>query len=315
MKFGIREVANLVFRTKKKEKIGGKVFEEKQPVLYIDTATTSSLEQAATTTYAQGGRGNTRLIAWEGEKTLTVTFEDALLSPIGFSILSGAGLFKGHYSNEKNGKVHFHMSGLATMSKDGVIDLTDAIAEFGSDVKIDSDAPIYVMEIEEDGQITGGVFEGDKSIDSTGKKITVADVNESANVMVDYYIDLDGNDVYEADITADTFAGTYYVEAETLFRDQQTGKDMPANLTFPNVKLQSNFTITMASSGDPSTFTFTMDAMPDFTYFDKTKKVLAVLQIAANTSKAEAEGLPVMPCPVTDDASAGGNTTPDPTNP
>jgi hypothetical protein len=68
----------------------------------------------------------------------------------------------------------------------------------------------------------------------------------------------------------------------------------------------------MASSGDPSTFTFTMDAMPDFTYFDKTKKVLAVLLIASNTSKAEAEGLPVMPCPVTDDASAGGNTTPNP---
>jgi peptide subunit release factor RF-3 len=35
----------------------------------------------------------------------------------------------------------------------------------------------------------------------------------------------------------------------------------------------------MASSGDPSTFTFTMDAFPDYTRFDNTKKVLAAIQI------------------------------------
>ena len=34
-------------------------------MLYIDTAKTSSLEGAATTVYAQGGKGNPRLIAWE----------------------------------------------------------------------------------------------------------------------------------------------------------------------------------------------------------------------------------------------------------
>ena len=35
----------------------------------------------------------------------------------------------------------------------------------------------------------------------------------------------------------------------------------------------------MAPTGDPSTFTFTMDAFPDYTKFDKTKKVIAALQI------------------------------------
>jgi hypothetical protein len=41
----------------------------------------------------------------------------------------------------------------------------------------------------------------------------------------------------------------------------------------------------MASSGDPSTFTFTIDAFPDYTRFDRTKKVLAAIQIVT-----EAEG-------------------------
>lgn len=54
---------------------------------------------------------------------------------------------------------------------------------------------------------------------------------------------------------------------------------MPAEFIIPNCKIQSNFTFTMASSGDPSSFTFTMDAFPDYTRFDKTKKVLAAIQI------------------------------------
>lgn len=289
MKFGIRECANLVFRAKQETKIGTETFHVGQPVLYIDTATTSTLEQDATTTYAQGGRGNSRLIAWQGDKTLTFSVEDALLSPVGFSILSGAGLFKSAENSED--KVHFHMTTMASADASGVIDLTDAIADFGDAAAVCSkDAPVFVMGVEDDGSLTGEVF---KEATVADKTITIASA-ASKNVMVDYYIDLPGKSVYEADITADTFAGYYYVEADTLFRDQATGKDLPANLTFPNVKIQSNFTITMAGTGDPSTFTFTMDAFPGYTYFDKTKKVLCVLQIADATKKAGAVK-PVMP--------------------
>ena len=81
------------------------------------------------------------------------------------------------------------------------------------------------------------------------------------------------------EITADKFGGNYYLEASTLFRDSATGVDMPAEFIIPNCKIQSNFTFTMASSGDPSSFTFTMDAFPDYTRFDKSKKVLAAIQI------------------------------------
>jgi hypothetical protein len=50
----------------------------------------------------------------------------------------------------------------------------------------------------------------------------------------------------------------------------------------------------MASTGDPSTFTFTMDAFPGYTLFDKTKKVLCVMQIANDTDEAEDKGYTVM---------------------
>jgi hypothetical protein len=55
--------------------------------------------------------------------------------------------------------------------------------------------------------------------------------------------------------------------------------DWPAEFIIPSGKVQSNFTFTMAATGDPSTFTFTVDAFPDYTRFNKKTKVLAALQI------------------------------------
>ena len=272
MKFGVREIANVVFRAKSAVKIGNTNFKVGQPVLYIDSAKTSTLEGAATTVYAQGGRGNTRLIAWEGEKTLTFTVEDALLSPMGFSILSGAGLIK-----DESQKVHVHTTTSAYVGTDGVIDLTDVV---GSTGVIETTAPLFVMEVDGSGSLTGTMYEG---ATVNGPKITCT-AAAGKSVLVDYYVQKAGSNVSEIQIDAENFAGYYYVEADTLFRRQDNGVDMPANITLPNVKIQSNFTFSMASTGDPSTFTFTMDAFPGYTYFDSTKKVLCVIQIVEDAS-------------------------------
>ena len=287
MKFGVREICDVVFKAKSDVKIGKTLFRKGQPVLYIDTATTSTLEGASTTVYAQGGRGNTRLIAWEGEKTLTFTVEDALLSPIGFSILSGAGLFKG---SEKTTEVHVHATSSAYTSN-GSIDLSDAL---GSSELICATAPIFVSITEADGSITGELIEN-VTVDETGKKIIGASIEAGKTVLVDYYIIKQAGNVSELQIDAENFAGYYYVEASTLFRDQNTGKDMPAEITIPNVKIQSNFTFTMAATGDPSTFTFTMDAFPGYTYFNPSKKVLCVIQVVEDSEAATSIMESVMP--------------------
>lgn len=290
MKFGVREIANVVFKAKTEHYIGDKLFKKGQPVLYIDSAKTSTMEGAATTVYATGGRGNTRLIAWEGEKTLTFTVEDALLSPIGFAILSGAGLFKG---NETVTQVHVHATTNALVGEDG-IDLTDALA---ANEKICPDAPIFAIVTESDGSLTGTMLTN-LTVAENGKQLTGTGLTAGQAVFVDYYVIKTASNVSELSITADKFAGNYYVEADTLFRRQSDGVDMPAVLTFPNVKIQSNFTFSMASSGDPSTFTFTMDALPGYTYFNNKNQVLCVMQIVEDTeAAAESEITPYMPHP------------------
>lgn len=54
MKFGVRECVDVVLKAKSATKIGSHTFQAGEPVLYFDTLTTSTLEGASTTVYAQG---------------------------------------------------------------------------------------------------------------------------------------------------------------------------------------------------------------------------------------------------------------------
>lgn len=291
MKFGVREICDVVFKAKADTKIGSTEFKKGQPVLFIDSAKTSTVEGAATTVYATGGKGNTRLIAWEGEKTLTFTVEDALLSPIGFSILSGAGLFK-DAAEESN--VHVHKTAVAYADATGKIDLSDALS---SEEEIDETAPVNVI-VMENGDLSGASLTGlTVEAGETEKKTVISGATKAQgkDVFVDFYIVKKSANVSELQIDAEHFAGYYYVEASTLFRRQSDGVDMPAEITLPNVKIQSNFTFSMASTGDPSTFTFTMDAFPGYTMFDRTKKVLCVIQVVEDAVAGNETRKSVMP--------------------
>lgn len=68
-------------------------------------------------------------------------------------------------------------------------------------------------------------------------------------IYLDYYTT--NNGFTRLTIEPDSFGSNFYIEAETLFRDD-SGADYAAIFTIPNCRVQSNFTITMASSGDPS---------------------------------------------------------------
>ena len=283
MQFGVREICDVVFKAKTSGKLGDMNYVAGQPILYIDTAKTSTLEGAASTVYATGGKGNSRLIAWEGEKTITFTVEDALLSEVGFAVLSGAGLFKAAAGR----KVYVHSTAQAQVAPDeaatGIeIDLTDAL---GADERISETSPVFAMVMEQ-GSITKMI--SGLAVDATGKKLTKAEdaTDSGAIVFVDFYIEKTEG-ATELVIDAENFAGYYYVEASTLFRRQSDGKDLPAEIIFPNVKVQSNFTFSMAPTGDPSTFTFTMDAMPGYTRFDRSKKVLVVMQVIDDSADAD----------------------------
>ena len=283
MKFGVREICDVVFRAKANQRIGNRMFHKDEPVIYFDSLKTSTLEGAATTVYAQGGRGNARLVAWEGERTVTFTMEDALISPLGLMILTGAGLTEG--ADTAEGKIQVHTTDTIGKNEGFTYDSTESsekvtITLSAKEPVSEIDNKIYVMPLI-NGEIQSEPYYGNAVGGATQVEITdaaAAKVFANADaVLIDYYTDK-GTGTQQIDIKADSFGGNFYVEASTLFRTQD-GVDMPAEFIIPNAKIQSNFTFTMASSGDPSTFTFTMDAFPDYTRFDKAEKVFFSIQI------------------------------------
>ena len=331
MKFGVREICDVVLKAKAPQKIGNKIFYTNEPVLYFDTLKTSTMEGAATTVYAQGGRGNSRLVAWEGERTVTFTMEDALISPEGFMILSGAGLVEGSEAKPIYQHVTETVDGSKITKSTGAIQLRVSKKPYlpvatettigvegnyayvmlvkNGEIVSEPYIPVHPENPEELGpfkdELTGEEYylitvsahenydtvEKDAGspdqydVDKRGPQL-LSEVGAFDSAIVDYYVAHMDNNAMQIEITADKFGGNYYLEASTLFRDTK-GVDMPAEFIIPNCKIQSNFNFTMASSGDPSTFTFTMDAFPDYTRFDKTKKVLAAIQVIKDASSQE----------------------------
>lgn len=347
MKFGVREICDVVLRAKAAQKIGNKVFYKNEPVIYFDSLKTSSLEGQSTTVYAQGGRGNARLIGWDGERTVTFTMEDALISPMGIAILTGAGLIEASDSNTI--KMHTteiveaaavtyaanevkiklsqlpYLPGFARTSTGSGNSVVYKWAPDGSAGDADYNANwrkaedfIYVMTLKNDEPASepyipselevievkdNDKFSGSnvmyqiviKNIDASaatqispdGTEVDITRTNDLSafntntnpdlRVLIDYYVEHKSG-AFQVDITPDAFGCNFYLEAATLFRDT-SGVDMPAEFIIPNCKIQSNFTFSMASSGDPSTFTFTLDAFPDYTRWNSKKKVLAAIQV------------------------------------
>lgn len=327
MKFGVREICDVVLKKRAPGWFGKLYLEKNAPVMYFDSLKTSSLEGQAATVYAQGGKGNPRLVAWEGDRTVTFTMEDALISPESFSILSGAGLM-----DATDGEPIYVHTTQQVEVKDDTIVLDKAPS-------IENGAEMYLMIMKEDGSIdvnkiplrilfsgnntTTGTLKGktitgvqgfidaavevynaahkkggDRAVDgfveldkNDYKLKTAEDTGYNPIVYVDYYVKAESG-VKQIDIEAGKFGGSYYLEASTLWRDQSTGDDYPAEFIIPNCKVQSNFTFTMAPTGDPSTFTFTLDAFPEYTRFNKTKKVIAAIQIVEDRDKFGAEPTP-----------------------
>lgn len=228
---------------------------------------------------------NPRLIGWDGEKTVTITLEDSLISPESFAILSGAGIVKGTgAANETAGqKVYVHTTYDLVVEGTG----TNLYAKLSHDVRdgatlvVTKEAPVYATtldsagapkaflsaisaaEIFTDSTLTTAATIGDRGVvnisgtDDLFFKIAVSGdlieymdnaVVAGDTVRIDCYT-VHGVGAQELRIDADNFAGYYYIEMDTLFREEATGQDLPAQFVIPRGKIQSNFTFTMANSG------------------------------------------------------------------
>lgn len=231
------------------------------------------------------------------------------MSPEGLAILSGADLIKGTSEEpiyvHQTSQVEVKTANTIVLPK-GVVPCWNGGRKSGAtdagegNYTFHKEADIFCMKLNSDGEIdcepcvpasvsvTGTDKEAVATIvchaDGINKtqELAVGDV-----VLVDYYVAK--KDAFQVEITADKFAGNFYIEGETLFRRESDGVDMPAELIIPNGKIQSNFNLTFSNSGDPAVFDFTVDCFPAYTKFNKTKKMLGLIQVIDESSVSSEE--------------------------
>lgn len=229
-KYGIKEVADIAFY-----ELDG-TGRPTNPVLYIDTAKVSTMEQTAENTAARGGKGNAELISWDFGKEINVTLTDALYSPKSMAIMFG------------NGAVTpYDASNVATGDSAYLMRTEQFIATSSASTASATSAGWNSNYIGPDGSAYTKV--NPKFYDAKGSSVSSLASNET--YFCTYDLEVKG---FVIEISANTFPGTYYVVADTYARSYESGHDEFFQLIFPKAKIQAENTITMEADGDPSTF-------------------------------------------------------------
>lgn len=281
--FGSRDVLDLV----------AKDIITKKPIIYFDYLKATQLTNKTSSVYARGGHGNPRLIGWTGDRDTTFNCEDALLSPKNLGLYFNTNVLKkialvhekealqvkaipsnieapegsGWYIelglNEDGFPIHGfdtdfeHLMYVFKGAYNGVVILTD---DDSKDIEITASTDTAKVEKNTyvaqnyTPEVTG---ENPKPVSSAKIFLYTDDFVEGDTIIVDYYYN---KNVTEVSIDADKYAGTYYWEGRTFFRDENE-KDHNAHIIIPKGKLIADTEFTFKPDGDPATYKFDIEAL------------------------------------------------------
>lgn len=226
--YGLREVADLTFFDLTTNK----------PFLYMDYALTSTNEHSADTTYATGGKGNPRRLAFDGNRQSILTISTQIIDFRIIALLAGAEVEKGSTNVFKR-------------------EVLTAVDDIGS-VKITlSENPV-------NGTVTvfplssDAVVGDEEDITVTGKDVTITAGTVGTQYVAYYQFESDSN-AEKISFKAKNFPKYCRIVGDTLIKNEATGENEPFQMIAHKAKPQANFTLTMASEGDPTTLEMNFD--------------------------------------------------------
>jgi hypothetical protein len=221
-------------------------FKTKKPIMTFDYATSSQLENTSSTVYARGGRGNPRRIAWHGDKETTITVETQIFTMQHLALLAGENI----------------VSGNAEIFKSEILVVQDGGA--GEKVINLSKTPIGTVDDIAVFAYVNGILGAQQNVQAINNKevelATTATVNIGDEVVV--YYRWNAANAHKLSFTAKGFPPYIFIVGDTVYADETSGEMVSAQIKYYKAKLQQNFTITNAPTGDPSTLSLVLDVFP-----------------------------------------------------
>ena len=236
--YGLREVADLTFFDLTTNK----------PFLYMFYALTSTNEHSADTTYATGGKGNPRRLAFDGNRQSTLTISTQIIDFRIIALLAGAEVEKGTTNV-------FKREVLTAVDDEGDVKITLS--------KIPVNGTVTVFPLSSDA-----VVGEEEHITVEDSDVTITDGTVGTQYVAYYQFESDSN-AEKISFKAKNFPKYCRIVGDTLIKNEATGENEPFQMIAHKAKPQANFTLTMASEGDPTTLEMTFDLFADASVDDE----------------------------------------------
>lgn len=211
----------------------------------------SGIENTGETVYAQGGRGNARIVGFSGNRSGTITLQDAVFTNEVIAMMSG--------NDIKTGAKSLYQRDVQKVLDDEIE------LQFNPVGATNGLISVYVLNPDgthgEEITFTSGTLSAGQYT-LTGKAVTfnVGEFPDGTEVVAYYQVNT-GTDAKTITISSDKFAGSYRVVLDCLVRNVVDEKDYAAQIVIHKAKMQDNWSLTMASEGDPSVFDIPMEIL------------------------------------------------------
>ncbi len=233
----------------------------KYPVMYFDTLTVTNLEGSAETTDVQGGQGNATLASISHSKSISLEFDDAIMTMSSLAVLTGGELREGTDDNK------------IIMPNTELVHVADGATTIKLSKKARKNSYVYVAEL-----IDGILSTATRTTDPLAEETDEIDINlfynykdradtDTATFRVFYEYEFGYptkvEELNELTVLADKFAGTYRFVGDTLLFNQYTGVNDIFQIEIPRLKLDGSFSINLSAATEAVVFAFNGKALRD----------------------------------------------------
>lgn len=236
-KYGIKELTDVTFY--ELDARGSPI----RPVLYLDTTKIATIELSSEEIFAQGGRGNVRYIAWDSNKDITFSLEDALFSMKSLSILMGSPNIQQFISNfNVNSSIISRTEQFVASNNATITDIEHyGWQAFFIDASHHSYQKLNPIFYDDSGHIVTTFSAGQKYFCSFG-------LTGSGAII---------------EISARSFPGTYCLVGNALVKELHGNPNQErfCQIMIPRVKISSNNVMTFEGDGEPAVFNFEIKAL------------------------------------------------------
>lgn len=232
----------------------------KEAVVTLNTLKTSGIETSGETVYARGGFGNAKLVGFSSNREAKITLEDAIFDVEALAMITGNEISRSAKEIDAQEILTVDGSNTVTLTKQIIGD------------------PITVALLNEDGTL-GNKLAKDASASAgrysiTGKVITFhTDVPQGTKVKV-FYVTKTSVDASSIRVTTDAFGKSFRVVGDIIVRDEYTQQDYAGQIRIPCAKFEDNFSLSLASDGDPATLSLPLEILKSPTSTDMWELVI-----------------------------------------